>query len=83
MLLPGVVFVRSGVVLTERLLAHELAHVDQVARLGLLRYWSTYLTGLARHGYARHGMEEEARRAEADAGYRARAARILLEASRG
>lgn len=59
-LLPNTVLVRRGVVLTPVLLAHELAHVDQLARLGLLRYWWRYLTLLARHGYHHHPMELEA-----------------------
>ena len=59
-LLPNTVLVRRGVSLTPVLLAHELAHVDQLKRYGLLRYWWRYLTLLIRHGYHRHPMELEA-----------------------
>jgi hypothetical protein len=59
-LLPGRVFVRRGVDLTRRLLAHELVHVEQMRRLGLLRYWFTYLVLLVRCGYREHPMELDA-----------------------
>lgn len=42
------------------LIAHELGHVLQVERDGLLRYWWNYLTGLIRTGYNKHWMEKEA-----------------------
>jgi hypothetical protein len=59
-LLPGKVFVRSGVVVTRRLLAHELVHVEQLRRMGILRFWWTYLILLLRHGYREHPMELDA-----------------------
>lgn len=78
-LLPRVVFVRRGVRLSRRLLAHELQHVDQIERYGLLRYWARYVRLLVRYGYAAHPMEVEARAAESDAVQLARAARRLAE----
>lgn len=60
MLLPGVIFVRRGVTPTVALVGHELAHIDQLEKMGLLRYWLTYLWLLAKHGYARHPMEIDA-----------------------
>lgn len=45
-----------------RLMDHELVHVRQAERLGVFMA-PTYLTLLAVHGYARHPMEQAARRA--------------------
>lgn len=42
------------------LIAHELGHVLQIERDGLLRYWWNYLTGMIGKGYNNHWMEEEA-----------------------
>lgn len=43
------------------LIAHEQVHLDQLARLGPLRFVARYLWLLLRHGYERHPMEVEAR----------------------
>lgn len=43
------------------LVAHEQAHLDQIARLGPWRFTVQYLCLLARHGYEQHPMEIEAR----------------------
>jgi hypothetical protein len=59
-LVPGRVFVRRGVMLSRRLLAHELVHVDQMQRMGLLRYWWAYLILLLRCGYREHPLELDA-----------------------
>lgn len=59
-LLPGVIFVRRGITLTVPLIAHELAHHAQLAELGLIRYWLTYLWQYLRFGYVRHPMEIDA-----------------------
>lgn len=59
-LLPETIFVKRGVVLGEHFLAHEVAHVRQLRRLGLLGYWFTYLRLWLKHGYASHPMELEA-----------------------
>lgn len=57
----------------ERLLRHELTHVRQIGRVGLLRFYGRYLTeylanrraGLPSHeAYRRISFEEEAERAE-------------------
>ena len=59
--------VRDG---TSRLMAHELVHVDQYARLGVVRFLRRYVADYLRHrrrGLAHHdaylaiGMEQEAR----------------------
>lgn len=76
-LLPGVIFLRRNVPPTVELIAHELVHVDQLARLGLVRYWFTYLWLLARHGYWDNELEREARRAETDPEYLVRARDLL------
>ncbi len=49
------------------LLAHELAHGEQMKRLGLARFCFRYLTEWRRHGYRYMPLEEEARRAQASA----------------
>lgn len=46
----------------ERLLLHEWAHVQQIRRLGALRFYALYLWYSARHGYRDNPFEVEARR---------------------
>ncbi len=48
----------------QRLIQHERQHWQQYQRMGLLRYYVTYLWGLVRYGYRNHPMELEARAAE-------------------
>jgi hypothetical protein len=48
----------------QRLIQHERLHWQQYQRMGLLRYYVTYLWGLVRYGYRNHPMELEARAAE-------------------
>lgn len=43
------------------LIAHEAVHVEQIDRLGPIRFVYTYLYMLMRYGYERHPMEIEAR----------------------
>ena len=43
------------------LVAHEQVHLDQLARLGPVRFVARYLWLLLRHGYEAHPMEREAR----------------------
>ena len=43
------------------LVAHEQVHLDQLARLGPVRFVALYLWLLIRHGYEAHPMEREAR----------------------
>lgn len=59
-LLPGRIFVRRDIRMGVRMLSHELVHLDQVERLGLLRYWLTYLALLLYFGYREHPMELDA-----------------------
>lgn len=59
-LFPRRVFVRRSARLSQRILAHELVHVEQVERMGLWRYWWTYLVLLLRCGYREHPMELDA-----------------------
>lgn len=76
-LLPNIVFVRQDVDLSASSLAHELAHIDQIRRMGFIRYWAGYLLNLARHGYYDHPYEQEARAASTDSAYLARARDLL------
>lgn len=59
-LLPGIIFVRRGVTLTPVFIAHELVHVHQIRRYGLIGYWVRYLYHLIHLGYQRHPFEIEA-----------------------
>lgn len=43
------------------LAAHESVHLDQIRRLGAVRFTLVYLWQLARFGYERHPLEVEAR----------------------
>ena len=43
------------------LLAHEAIHLEQIDRLGAVRWTLVYLYQLARYGYERHPLEIEAR----------------------
>lgn len=71
------IYVRAGVAESymERLLRHELAHVRQIERLGLMRFYTLYLAEFARHfrrvrsiprAYAMISFEIEAVAAEED-----------------
>ncbi len=80
-LIPNVIFARRGVPLTERLVAHELSHVDDLKRLGLIRYWLQYLTLLVVKGYRKHPMEAQAEWAGMHATYRQRARDLLKDES--
>ncbi len=71
------ILIRRNVPLTLDLLAHELAHVQQWQRLGVVRFLWRYATGLIRHGYWHHPLEEEARAAEHHPHYRDWAGEIL------
>ncbi len=51
----------------QALLAHELAHQEQMRRLGLLRFYATYMRQWKQYGYGRMPLEEEARRAQSRA----------------
>lgn len=49
---------------TERTRRHELAHVAQARRMGVISYFVTYFWQFCRYGYD-NPMEREAREAEA------------------
>lgn len=49
----------------ERLARHETAHWIQYQRMGVVRFYVTYLWQLMRYGYQNHPMEIEARQQEA------------------
>ena len=61
--LGDTIFVGRGVRLTDRLLRHELAHVEQWRRQPLTFPWR-YVVGHVRHGYRDNPFEIEAREAE-------------------
>ena len=76
-----VILVKRGVGLTEKLLAHELAHVLQWRLLGVFGFMYDYARFFLRHGYARHPLEMAARLAEQDE-YFLHWAREILRAGR-
>ena len=80
---PHLVLIRRGVPLTEALLAHELAHVEQWRRLGLIAFIWNYCRDFFHYGYADHPLEKEARAATADPRYRSWARQLLQEQDRG
>ena len=43
-----------------RLYRHELEHVYQIERMGILRFYASYLWMILRKGYKNHPLEEEA-----------------------
>ena len=63
-LAPWGIYILPEAMHSQRLIRHEQAHWRQYQRMGLLRYYFTYLWGLLRHGYTNHPMEIEARAAE-------------------
>lgn len=81
-LLPDIIFLKSNLTPTVRLIAHELRHIDQIRELGLLRYWFRYLRILINTGYLWHPMEEEAILAERDEHYQKRALWLLRQEQR-
>ena len=50
----------------QRMLRHELKHVEQYKRLGLLRFLALYLWYWLRVGYYHNPLEIEARQAETE-----------------
>ena len=73
----NLVLVRRGVGLTERLLAHELAHVLQWRAFGYLGFVGRYARYLLRHGYLENPLEIVARVAQEDEFFRDWAREIL------
>lgn len=62
MTLPPIgIFVRADQSNNAELLQHELVHWQQYQRMGLLRYYGTYLDQLFTDGYDRMALEMEAR----------------------
>ena len=46
--------------LYEATIEHETVHWEQYQRLGLVRWWATYIWYLFRYGYEKHPFEVEA-----------------------
>ena len=62
----NLILLRKGVGLTERLLAHELAHVLQWRAFGVVGFICRYAGHLIRQGYLNNPLEIAARQAEED-----------------
>src|SRR5512147_1555201 len=71
------ILIRRGVVVTEKLLAHELAHVLQWRLMGIFPFIFYYLKHFLRHGYQKHPLEFQAQTAEHQDFYRSWARQIL------
>lgn len=80
-LLPGIVFVKRGYTPNIPDLAHELVHIHQIERYGLLRYWWRYIRLSIRHDWYSHPIEQEAVSGEADQYWRSQAAIVLRQHS--
>lgn len=74
------IYVRKGITLTPKFLAHELRHIVQRNELGW-RFLFAYLAhyALAGFNYAGSRMEQEARAAESDPAYLAWAHELLRD----
>ena len=58
------IYVLPGYETNERLLRHEMKHLEQIERDGILKFSVKYLWWLARYGYLNNPYEIEARKAE-------------------
>lgn len=58
---PIGIFVRADKAFNRALLEHELVHWQQYQRMGLVKYYATYLSQYLGDGYDRMAMELEAR----------------------
>lgn len=61
---PWGIYYVPGALVGPRLTKHEAAHWAQYERMGLVRFYATYLWLTMRHGYRQNPMEVEARAAE-------------------
>lgn len=62
----GVIYIKPGYIASDRLIRHEMKHIEQVNRDGRLLFSMKYLYWLIRYGYKNNPYEVEAREAEAD-----------------
>ena len=62
---PFGVYILAEHLANQRLIRHEQAHWRQWQRMGTVRFYSTYIWQVLRHGYRNHPLELEARAAEA------------------
>ena len=60
-LAPWGIFVLPEHLNNQRLTQHELVHWQQYKRMGVVKYYATYLYQVLRYGYRNAPMEREAR----------------------
>jgi hypothetical protein len=60
-LAPWGIFVLPEHLANQRLTQHELVHWQQYKRMGVVKYYATYLYQVLRYGYRNSPMEREAR----------------------
>lgn len=58
---PWGVFILAERLHDEQLVRHEMVHWQQAQRMGVLRYYLTYIYQVLRYGYRNAPMEREAR----------------------
>lgn len=71
------IFVKKGVILTKRLIAHELVHVDQYQELGWFTFLSRWVREYLSKGYRNISLELEAYENQSEAEYLERAKKVL------
>lgn len=59
--LPWGVFILRERLRDHALIAHERVHVEQIQRMGILRFYLTYVWQWLRYGYQDMPLEKEAR----------------------
>ena len=60
-LAPWGIFVLPEHLSNQRLTQHEIVHWQQYKRMGVVKYYATYLYQVLRYGYRNAPMEREAR----------------------
>lgn len=78
MALGNTVLVR-GKEISVTTLAHELVHVDQYKRLGMLRFLLTWIFEYVKNGYWNISLEKEAYKKQNDSEYVERAKEIMRQ----
>ena len=61
---PFGIFILAERINEERLQKHELTHWEQYKKMGLLKFYATYIWYNLKYGYINNPMEIEARSAE-------------------
>lgn len=60
------IIIRKEQILNDKLLAHELTHIEQINKLGVFKFTFEYIKQLLKNGYANNKFEINARQNEAN-----------------